>query len=174
MMVPSRKRDIVLAVHPSATGMGWTAFEGPLALHDWGLFTAKFDKNGKCLRKLERLMKRLEPQVLVLEVFDDGRRRRAWRVRTLCEAMVRLAAERGAHVEIYGRDEVADALGGVRTREQIAAAVVRVVQDFGYRLPPHRRPWMSEDPRLALFSAAALALTHYRQEAEQVLRDKRR
>ena len=97
-------------------------------------------------------------------------------MRRLYKSLIRLAADTGVHVEIYGRDEVAACFAemGAVTRQEIAAAVVRRVDGFEYRLPPKRRAWMSEDPRLALFSAAALALTHYRQEAELVLRAVRR
>lgn len=152
--------------------MGWVAFEGPLAMHDWALFTAKCDKNRKCLRRLARLLRELRPEVLVLEAFDETKARRGRRVRKLCEAMVRLAAENGAHVEIYAREEVSACLTamGAATRDEIAAAVIRHVQGFEHRMPPKRRPWMSEDPRMALFTAAALGLTHYRQEAELVFR----
>jgi hypothetical protein len=176
MKPPVFKRDIVLAVHPSATGMGWTAFEGPLSVHDWAVFTAKLDKNAKCLAKLDKLLRRFEPAVLVLEMFKDGPRRRTWRVRKLCRDMVKLAAERGVHVEIYGRDEVAAGFSqfGVGTREGIATAVAFMIEGFEHRLPPPRRAWMSEDPRMALFNAAALALTHYRLQSDLVLRDKRR
>lgn len=176
MKAPPFKGDIVLAVHPSATGMGWTAFEGPLSVHDWAVFTAKLDKNAKCLAKLDALLRRFEPAVLVLEMFKDGPRRRTARVRKLCRDMVKLAAARGVHVEIYGRDEVAAGFSqfGAGTREDIAAAVSFMVEGFEHRLPPHRRAWMSEDPRMALFTAAALALTHYRLQSDAALRDKRR
>ena len=50
---------------------------------------------------------------------------------------------------------------GARTRDEIAAAVVRHVDAFRHRLPRARRIWTSEDKRMALFSAAALVLTHY-------------
>lgn len=169
------KRDLVMALYPSSTGMGWVAFEGPLSVFDWAIFTAKWDKNRKCLRKLDKLLQRLQPQVLVLEVFDGDKRRRACRIRKLCRKMMKVAAERGVHVEIYAREEVAACFAelGASTREEIAAAITRLVDGFEHRLPPRRRPWMSEDPRMALFNAAALALTHYRHEAELVLQDKR-
>lgn len=176
MKPPLFKRDIVLAVYPSATGMGWTAFEGPLAVHDWAVFTAKLDKNAKCLAKLDQLFRRLEPQVLVLEVFDTASLKRTCRVRKLCRAMIRLAAARGVHVEIYGRDEVANGFSrcGMATRREIATAVTAMIEGFEHRLPPPRRAWMSEDPRMALFNAAALALTHYRLQSDLALKDKRR
>jgi len=176
MKPPVFKRDIVLAVHPSATGMGWTAFEGPLSVYDWGVFTAKIDKNAKCLAKLDKLLRRFEPQALILEVFDTRSLKRACRVRRLCREMIELAALRGAHVELYGRDEIAAGFShvGAATRRDIAAAVTSVVEGFEHRLPPPRRAWMSEDPRMALFNAAALALTHYRLQSDLALRDKRR
>jgi hypothetical protein len=35
--------------------------------------------------------------------------------------------------------------------------------ELGKRLPPKRRPWMSEDPRMDIFDAVGLAMAFWQQ-----------
>ena len=44
-------------------------------------------------------------------------------------------------------------------KDAIAEAIVKHVPAFARYLPPVRKPWMSEDKKMGLFDAAALALT---------------
>lgn len=50
---------------------------------------------------------------------------------------------------------------GAANKHQIATAVVQKFPELAPRLPPDRKPWMSEDPRMAMFNAVALALTYF-------------
>jgi len=67
----------VLGFHPTARGFGWVVFEGPFRPIDWGLVSARKDKNATCLKRLKRLHTRFAPETLVLEAYDretpDGR-----------------------------------------------------------------------------------------------------
>jgi hypothetical protein len=67
-------------------------------------------------------------------------------------------------VAVYSRGQVRQVFAsvGAVTRQEIAEAVARHLEPFQQHLPPRRRPWQSEDERMALFSAAALLLTHFR------------
>ena len=47
------------------------------------------------------------------------------------------------------------------TKHEIAHAVAQQLPELAPWLPPYRRPWMSEDYRMAIFDAAALALTYF-------------
>jgi hypothetical protein len=50
---------------------------------------------------------------------------------------------------------------GARTRYEVAVAIATRVAAFERFLPPPRKLWMSEDARMGIFRAAALALTYY-------------
>lgn len=173
-MSPARKtKHITLAVHPDRRGFGWVAFEGPFAVHDWGLAVGRPNKNAACLRRIEALLTRLSPETLVLESFERPGSRRADRITRLCRAIAALAADRGTDVAVYSRKDVVACFGdvGARTRQEIAEAVVRHVDAFRHQLPKPRRRWDDEDRRMALFSAAAIALTHYRLGAATLFED---
>lgn len=154
----------VLGFHPTSRGFGWVLFEGPFAPVDWGLVSAGADKNGSCLRRLERLLDRFAPEALVLEAYDRSSTRRARRIADLCGAVRRAADDRGVETAVYSRADIREAFAevGARTRREIAEAVARHCEAFRHRLPKPRRPWESEDARGALFAAAALVITHQR------------
>jgi hypothetical protein len=45
-----------------------------------------------------------------------------------------------------------------RNKDQIARLIVTRFPELAPRLPPERKPWTSEDTRMAIFDAAAFAL----------------
>ena len=156
------RRSITLGFHPTSRGFGWAAFEGPFSVYDSGLFTCQRDKNPKCLRKVEKLLDRLQPDTLVLEAFDKRSSIRSTRIRRLCLSVVSMAAERGLEVAVYSRNDVRACFAsvGARTRDEVAEAVSRHVQGLHHRLPKKRGAGDSEDKRLAMFCAAALVIAH--------------
>lgn len=157
-------RDRVMGIHPTARGFGWVVFEGPFRPIDWGLVSARKDKNATCLKRLDGLLARFAPEVLVLEAYDRESSRRARRIARLGASVQRAADLRGVESAVYHRAQVREAFAetGAKTRRDIAEAVARHLEAFRHRLPPPRKPWDSEDAREALFAAAALVLTHHR------------
>lgn len=165
-------RAITLAIHPNAHGFGWAAFTGPFSPYDWGSVGAKgTGKNETCLRRIERLLDRLTPQVLVLEAFEGtGSARRPRSIR-LCRAIMALAIDHGVDVAVCSfRDVRAHFLHvGARTRCEIAAAIGRQFTEFARLVPRARRAWEPEHWRISLFCAVALVMTHYHKDATQFL-----
>lgn len=160
----ARPSGLTLAIHPTSHGFGWIAFSGPFAPHDWSVVDVLRDKNAACLRKIEQLLGRLQPETLVLESYDQPQAKRSGRIVSLCRAIVALAIERSIEVAIYCRDDIRSCFAtiGARTRQEIAQAVARHVEPLRPRVPRARRAWESDPKRMGLFSAAALVLTHYR------------
>lgn len=165
--------ELVLGFHPHSHGFAWSVFEGPLAPYDWGFVGSRAaqrrTKNSISLRRLEKLLTRFAPEVIVLEEFEGSARRRP-RIVRLCRAVVALAAQRSVRVAIYSRDHVRETFLGVGavTRQEIAEAVARHLEPFQQHIPRRRRPWDGEDDRMALFSAAAAVLTHFRYDGVDV------
>lgn len=168
-----RYRALTLAVHANSRGMGWIAFEGPFAPYDWGMVgtPAGRSKNERCLRKIDRLLDRLTPEVLVLEAFEKPGSIRRSRTANLARAIVALAISRNADVAIYSNANVRACFGsvGASTRREVAEAVARQIPAIAHRLPRRRKPWEAEDWWMPLFCAAALALTHYQRETLTLL-----
>lgn len=172
MRRPEQGKPLVLGVYPSCRGFGWIAFEGPFAAYDWGLVFVSRDKNIRSLAHFERLLDRLAPETVVLEVIPGGVRRTP-RVATLQKAFVAAAGDRAIELAAYARGEVRTtfASAGARTRQEIAVAVARQLPALSHRLPRKRGPWHSEDRRMALFNAAAVVMTHFHLGASRLYED---
>jgi Holliday junction resolvasome RuvABC endonuclease subunit len=171
MSVPPRQ-SYILGLHPTSSGMGWILFSGPFSPHDWGIrVTRGHDKNRKCLTHLRKLIARYQPEIIVLEAFERRTSARATRIERLGRAIVSLAASENIDVEIFTRGEVKahfSRLGAI-TRQEVAEAIARHIPALSHRVPRPRRAWESDPPRMALFSAAALVITHYHTQATTLL-----
>ncbi len=165
------RKPLTFAIHPNTRGFGWVAFEGPFTPYDWGLVFSRKDRNADCLRRVEEMLARFLPDTLVVEAFEGKSSVRSERVMRLCRAVVSLAVDRGVEVAVYTRDQIRACFAhvGARTRHEIAQAVARHVEALNHRLPKPRKAWQGEDRRMALFSAAALAMTHYQFGATDLL-----
>jgi hypothetical protein len=108
-------------------------------------------------------MTRYAPETIILEDFEQRRRKRIERVQRLSRAIIQLGATRGMEVCVYGRAAVRTCFAtvGAKTRYEIAQAIAAHLDAFRHRMPPLRRAWMSQDARLSIFDAASLALTHF-------------
>ena len=142
-------------------GVGWMLLEGPASPVDWA--TIRSSDNATCAYRIERIIARYAPAVLVLEEFERGPTRKVDRIRRLCRALVHLAHTDGLEVRIYSRAAIRTCFAtvGAVSRHEIAVAIATQIEALRPLLPPKRKFPMDKNPRLSLFNAAALALTHY-------------
>ena len=154
---------LILATYLTTRGFGFVVFEGRRRTIDWGVKDVRGDKNRKIITKIEELMSWYRPEVLVLENAHGAGSRRAERIRQLYLQVIELAKTRKIPVRQFTRSDikVAFASRNASTKYEIAQAVSRELPDLAPWLPPPRKIWMSEDPRLGIFDAASLALTFF-------------
>ena len=167
------KNSLVLALHATSRGFGYVLFEGPFAPHDWGAVTARNNKSTTCLERLEKLLDRFTPECLILEEYGRGLSQRRQRLTRLYRSMASVAATRSIDVFVYTKAQIQACFvtAGARTRHEIADTIARQFEIFRHKLPKARKPWQSEQRGMALFSAIALILTHYRFGASQLFND---
>ena len=163
-MTGLRKGELVLAICPFSRGIAFTLFEGPLSPIDWGIKEVRTsDRNTKALAVAIALIERLQPDVVVLEDYSRGHGHKSPRVRRLHRLIANYADGQAIEVIQFSKAGVrlcfADV--GARTRYEIAQSVAARVHALSHRLPPVRRIWMSEDPRMSLFDAAAIAMAYF-------------
>lgn len=145
-------------------GFAYTLFESPLSPVDWGIKgIQRSQRNARCLKAVTALLERFQPDTLVIEDCWDCDSKRSGRVRRLYRALESLARMESFSVYRYSRAHIRTMFNGLgaRTKYEIAHAIARLIPAFSHRLPPVRKAWMPEDRRMALFDAAALALTHF-------------
>jgi hypothetical protein len=150
----------VLAIDPTTRGFGFVVFEGPEMLVDWGVFQVRSDKHAECLRRVEALLDRYEPFVVVVEDHKGLSCRRCVRVRALINAVCELASRRTLTPRRVSPRSVRRAFSevGVSTKYEIAGAVSSRFPELAPRLPPPRKTWMGEREAMSVLDAA-LALT---------------
>jgi len=167
-MIPRIRYELVLAIYPQSRGFAFALFEGWLAPVDWGVQEVRGrDKNAHCLKRIDSLFALHAPDVLILQDMSEHGTRRAPRIQELNNRIAELAERRGILVHMYSRTQVVEffAHRGATTKQKIAEGIAKHVPALNLYIPPARKPWMSEDPRLGIFEAAALAWIYFH-EAE--------
>lgn len=158
----TRKHPPVIALHATAKGFGYVVMSAPFTLVDWGTRMAHRDKNAASLAKLTALIDRYDPHTLVLE--DPSRvPMRSARIERLYKAIAGLCLSRSIDLAVFAREDVhrCYASAGALTWQEIADAVGRQLEPLRCSIPPRRRAWQGETRRMAIFAAAALAMTYW-------------
>ena len=155
------KHPRILAIAPSTKGFGYAILEGHKELVDWGVKSVEGDKNAGSMEKVEELIAHYNPHVMVLEDTLAKGSRRCARIQALTKRLIALAESRTIKVALFSQKKIrrvffADGCGTKHALAEIIAE--RFPEELGFRLPPKRRAWMSEDSRMDIFDAVALAL----------------
>jgi hypothetical protein len=163
-MNPIENNTRYLAVHPTTFGLGFAVFEGPLRLIDWGTYRAQSgDKNRTCLRRLDALVKRYEPRVVLFEERGPRDRQRSKRIRHFILDATIYVRNRRILLKRIPRRRIRELFEaqGAQTKQGIAECIVDWFPELSEDLPPRRKAWMPEQPRMGMFEALALALTYF-------------
>lgn len=153
----------VLGVSPSSRGFGYAVFEGPGEVIDWGVQAIPSNERARRIARIEALIDWYAPDVIVVENCTGQGSRRGVKTRRQIEALVRIAQKRRIKAKSYSRAVIRQCFArfNARGKDAIARVIAHEFPEMEPRLPPPRRPWMSEDTRMGMFDAAALALTHF-------------
>lgn len=154
---------LALAIDPTPRGFGYALFEGPGTPLDWGTTEIRTDQNQKSLERIKKLIKFYHPEVLVLEDCSNGQGRRCERVKTLIDQIAEFSQSQNIPTVKYAADRIKDVFSivGLRNKHQIAQEICARLPELAPRIPPKRKPWMSEDRRMGIFDAVALVLIYY-------------
>jgi hypothetical protein len=155
----------VLGIDPFSRGVGFAVLEGPDNLIDWGLKTTGRADSAKAIRMIETLIDRFRPDVLAIEDSDASGSRRCERVRKLLDGIasrgiksVRVRLIEGGQLRKLGP------LNEVNTKYGRACFLAERFPELRAFLPRFRKPWMSEEDRMAIFDALGFAKTCFLME----------
>jgi hypothetical protein len=156
----SRRRNFIFAIHLQTRGFAYVLFDESRIPVDWGVYDARgADKNAHCMTRIASLLVLHTPDVLVLQDMSERGTRRARRIRELNRRAAQLADQQGMLVHTYSRAQVIEYFAelGAVTKHKIAEAIAKHIPALSLYVPPARKPWMSENARMGIFDAAALA-----------------
>ena len=154
----------ILAIAPLSRGLGYAVMEGPDKLVACGNKAILRDKNAKALAWVNRFIQFYQPDVLVLPNVTAADTRRATRIKTLHRKIVAWAGKQPLKVRLVSVTQVRMQLVGESRATKFAVArtlAEKFPTELETRLPPKRRPWMSEDPRMDIFDAVGLAVAFW-------------
>ena len=135
--------------------------EGHKLLVDWGVRSIEGNKNSGAIKKVEDMIDLYNPQVMVLEDTASREPCRSPRIKALTKRLVAVAERSNIKVMLFSQQQIRQVFLGdvVGTKHAIAEIIAgRFPEELGFRLPPKRRDWMSEDSRMGIFDAVALTL----------------
>jgi hypothetical protein len=153
----------VLAIDLTSRGFGFVVLEGQRTLVDWGVKGARSDKKSETLKKVSDLIGHYHPRTLIVEDCHAAGSRRCARVKHLLDDIRDSAAKEGlkcCRISPLAVKKVFLAFHA-GTKHEIARAIGTQLSELSTQLPRYRKPWMSEDYRMAIFDAAAFALTYF-------------
>lgn len=159
----------VFAIDPTSRGFGYCVLEGPACLVDWGVTEGLRADNREACKRVEAIVERYRPDALILEDVTTGKSRRCRRVRNLLDDIQQMAEKRKINVKTVSVESVRRmfSTAAAKNKEEIATTITEHFPELAPWRPPIRKPWMSEDARMAIFDAVAFALTYFYFEEDQ-------
>jgi hypothetical protein len=112
-------------------------------------------------------LKSFSPSAIIVKRERWERAQISSHIRSLVEVMTRVGSTHSIPILLIGDDDVRKTFRnlGCDTRDEIAAALARIFPELVWRLPPKRRAWQSEHPRMAMFDAIALGLAYWQHQS---------
>jgi hypothetical protein len=150
-------------------GAAFAVLEGEAFLLDWGFKVSGSGGSAGYLRRIQSLIEKYEPDVLVLEdPIGKGSHRRPPAKRAL-KLLRGLARKCGLRCEVFSREDVRASFPPDRlTKRRIAEEIALRFPELQESLPPARKWYESgEDERMSIFDAVALALAHFHAAARE-------
>lgn len=162
----------ILSIAPSTRGFGYAVLEGQSSLVAYGcktVTTRKRYKNDSSLALIEKMIVQYRPDVLVLYDVNAKGIIRQPRIKELHRVVVGLAKRHKLKMSKISGIEVRRVLLGdpKGTKHDIAELLAkRFPDELASRLPPKRKCGHTEDRRMDIFDASALAVTFLRKKGQ--------
>lgn len=145
----------LLAIDLTAKGFGFALLDARLGLLDWGFSSLLATDDAVFLERVSTRIDRGRPTALVLENFAPIKgRETALRRRDLAIA---LAAQRKIGL-CQVSQKIVQGILGPGTKAETARVLVQRFPELQHRMPRERTRWSTEDERMHIFDALALAV----------------
>jgi len=148
--------ETILAIDPTSRGFAFAVLEAPTFLVDWGERVIPA-KTGDLLRKVDELLSRYAPDLLVIEDVAVPHTRRRKRARKEIRSIELLALKRGLPADRISRLAVIDAFAPAKSKFEVALRLAETFPTLAERLPRQRKVWTTEDARMNIFDALGFA-----------------
>ena len=152
----------ILSIALTTGGFGYAVVEGENSLIVYGRKKFEDDKNIRSLVFIKKMIARYQPDILVLYDVNAKGIHRQPRIRELDRQVIKLAIRQNLKTTKISGIEVRRLLLGdpKGTKHDVAEHLAKQFPDeLVGRLPPKRKWYNSEDGRMDIFDAVALAVS---------------
>ena len=152
-------RERVLAIYLTYRGFGFTEFEDPNTVLDWGHASVDFHDPEIFKKRLIALIENNQVET----VLSYSTHKRPQQIQRNIASLQEICKSQAVKCKILPKEEVHSLFEsfGAQTKYQRARLVASHIPDLTHKLPPPRKPWMSEDLRMSIFESACLAITYF-------------
>ena len=157
----------LLAIDLRPQQFGYAVFEGDARLLDWG---ATYYRPGgsagatMAARRVTELLRVFVPSAIVVREVRRDITRNSFGVRPILKVIRRKASVASIPVSLIARNEVREAFRIFRAKNkyEIACRLAVIYPELLWKLPPERKFYESEHPRMTIFDAVATGFTFWR------------
>ena len=154
----------ILAIAPTSRGFGYAVMQGPNWILACGNKAILQNKNARALVWVDKFIRHYQPSVLMLPDVNASDTHRAKRIKNLHQQIGVLTRKHQVKLKLVTATKMRERLldDSKGTKQAMAEALAKLFpEELKSRLPPKRRPWMSEDPRMDIFDAVGLAVVFW-------------
>jgi hypothetical protein len=156
----------ILAIDLRHRRFGYAVYEGHKVLLDWGVrvYPAVGEAEAAMAsRRLSSLIRLFSPTVMVFKMERWELSRTNPHMRTLVAMAESQASAHSVQIRLITDSDVKSSFRNMdcETRDEIAGALARIFPELSSYIPPKRRAWQAEHPRLTVFNAIALGLAYW-------------
>jgi hypothetical protein len=148
----------ILALEIRYRRFGFAVLEGmPLLLLDTG--TRTFATPAAVVQRLEPVISLFDPQVIVVRRPGHRNPRHRNGVQSILRVIRKEATRRSIQMEPVAISEIQRVFReSGATKEIIATAITKIFPELQWKVPPKRKPWVSEGHNMVIFDAAATGI----------------
>ena len=163
----------ILAIDLRLRRFGYAVFEGPNRLLDWGVYFFPPAREGGSIvasKRVADLLRLFTPSVVVVKKADRGSGSRGAGIASILKAIRRESSIRSIPVCLIGHKDVRQAFRIFRSNNKYenAVALTQLFPDLLWKLPPKRKFYDGEHPRMIVFDAVAVGFTYWQLNGIQI------
>lgn len=155
---------IYLSIYPNSRGFGYCVVEAPCIFYDYGVCTIRPMSNTKSLNRIKKLIKRFNPDVIIIQELKGKNSHKTKRVKELHNLIRNYAKEKSIKVLSYTREQIRFVFSehGAKSKYEIAELITNwFKEDLQDYMPYYRKPWMCEDHMMGMYDAISLFLVSW-------------
>lgn len=163
MSFKKRNNLTILALYPTAYGVGYALFNSPKQLVEFGLGHIRPVSSQKSLKRIQKYLRYYEPDIVLLRGLEAKVSKTHKRTERLIRRISENAEEQGLVVHQYTRGDIKEIFAQFErnSKYQISQKIIEWYPETKQYEFPKRKRWMAENPFAGVFDAIALGVVHF-------------